>query len=66
MNKANEEIRELIESNRLRYWEVAAQIGINDASLSRWLRIPMNENRKDRVVKAIGELLEVRQKQEVN
>lgn len=55
--KANEEIRNRIESNRLLYWEVAETVGIAQSNLSVWLRTEMREDRKQRVEKAIDELL---------
>lgn len=58
--KANQEIRDQIYMNLLRNWEVAEQVGITDSRLSLWLRTPMREDRKERVEKAIDELLEAR------
>ncbi|MDY4072949.1 hypothetical protein [Enterococcus gallinarum] len=58
--KANLEIRKRIESNRILYWEVADKIGIAQSNLSVWLRKELKENRKERVEKAIDELLEAR------
>lgn len=58
--KANREIRDLIFFNRLRQWEVAKKVGITDSRLSVWLRTEMREDRKERVEKAIDELLEAR------
>lgn len=57
----NQEIRKVITNNRLRYWEVAQKVGIVDSRLSVWLRTPLNEERKERVMNAINELI----KQEV-
>lgn len=56
--KANKEIRNRIESNRILYWEVAEKVGIAQSNLSVWLRTEMREERKERVEKAINELLE--------
>ncbi|MGC4666418.1 hypothetical protein [Enterococcus hirae] len=55
--KANQEIRDRIFMNRLRNWEVAEKIGISDSRFCVWLRIPLNDDRKARVEKAIDELL---------
>ena len=55
--KANQEIRNAIESNRILYWEVADKVGIAQSNLSVWLRTEMREDRKQRVEKAIAELL---------
>lgn len=54
--KANQEIRNLITSNRLRNWEVANAAGIADTTLSVWLRTELSGERKARVMKAIEEL----------
>lgn len=56
-SKANVKIRERIESNRFLYWEVAEKVGIAQSNLSVWLRTEMREDRKQRVEKAIDELL---------
>ncbi|MCG0754628.1 hypothetical protein IMAU60045_02232 [Lactiplantibacillus plantarum] len=54
----NNNIRIKISEKRLKYWEVAQQVGISDGRLSVWLRTPLNEERKARVLKAIDELTE--------
>ncbi|MGL9969480.1 hypothetical protein [Enterococcus sp. DIV1420a] len=58
--KANTEIRNKIESNRILYWEVADKVGIAQSNLSVWLRTPMRKDREERVKKAIDELLAAR------
>lgn len=55
--KANLEIRNKIESNRFLYWEVADKVGIAQSNLSVWLRTEMREDRKQRVERAIDELI---------
>lgn len=54
--KANQEIRDKILFGKLRNWQVAAKIGISDSRLSVWLRTPLREDRKQRVLAAIDEL----------
>ncbi|WP_186323851.1 hypothetical protein [Bacillus thuringiensis] len=54
--KANQDIRDLIYTNRLKNWQVAEQVSISDSRLSVWLRTPLNDERKVRVLKAIDEL----------
>lgn len=54
---ANREIRARIERNGLRHWQVADAIGISAASLVRWLRSPLTEERLQRVQAAIDKLL---------
>ena len=60
--KANQDIRNLIFQNRLKNWEVAQVVGVSDGRFSVWLRTPLREDRKERVERAIDELLEERKK----
>ncbi|MGX2945879.1 hypothetical protein [Enterococcus alishanensis] len=55
--RANQEIRDQIFMNRLRNWEVAEKLNLSDSRFSVWLRTPLREDRKQRVEKAIDELL---------
>ncbi|EEI24774.1 helix-turn-helix domain-containing protein [Lentilactobacillus hilgardii] len=58
---ANKKIREEIQRNDLLNWAVATQIGIADTTLSRWLRTPLNQERRKRVEKAIKELTKAKE-----
>lgn len=52
----NKEIRFLIQCNGLKYWEVAAKIGVSDSYFSRMLRNELNDEKKEEVIKAINDL----------
>jgi len=54
----NKVIRNYIEESGLKYWEVAYKVGVTDATFSKWLRTPLNDSRKERVMAAIKELKE--------
>ncbi|MGO2082472.1 hypothetical protein [Vagococcus sp.] len=54
--KTNNEIRSMITQSRLKNWEVANKMKIADTTLSRWLRTPLNDEKKRRVLDAIEEL----------
>lgn len=56
MQQANENIRTTISRFRLRQWEVAEAVGISDSRLSVWLRTPLRDDRKKRVLDAIDKL----------
>lgn len=56
MKQANIEIRNKIQAAGLTQWQVAEEIGINATTLNVWLRTPLNNERKQRVDKAIEEL----------
>ncbi|MFC4771055.1 MULTISPECIES: hypothetical protein [Enterococcus] len=54
--KANKDLRELIYTERLKNWQVADKIGISDSRFSVWLRTPLNEERRLKVITAINDL----------
>lgn len=52
----NKKIRQAIENQGLKYWEVAAEIGINRCTLTEWLRQELTGDRLARVENAINQL----------
>ncbi|MBS7576830.1 MULTISPECIES: hypothetical protein [unclassified Enterococcus] len=54
--KANQEIRNIIFTHNIRNWQIAEKIGISDSRFCVWLRTPLNDERKAKVLKAIEEL----------
>lgn len=52
----NESIREKIYQNKLRYWQVAEEIGISPSTFTVWLRTELKEDKKKRVISAIDKL----------
>lgn len=56
MKQCNQDIRNLISSKRLRHWEVALKVGISDSRFSIWLRTPLDEEKKEKILKAIEKL----------
>lgn len=52
----NQEIRNLIARKRFKYWEIAAAIGICPYSLSKWMRQPLTDERKSKILAAVKEL----------
>lgn len=53
----NEEIKAKIKKSRLYQYEVAAVLSISEYTLCKWLRRPLNEERKRLVEKAIESLV---------
>ncbi|MCI3028550.1 hypothetical protein LMF32_05475 [Desemzia sp. C1] len=51
--RANQEIRTLMKEKGVYQWEVALKMGVTDVSFSRWLRVPLTEEKRQMVVKAI-------------
>lgn len=56
--KANKEIRDIVETNRIKFCEIADQIGIADTTLCRWMRVEMKPDQRAKVEKAIKEITE--------
>jgi hypothetical protein len=54
--KNNKDIRAEIEKARVKLWEIADKLGINDSSLSRKLRKELSPDEKERIRKIISEL----------
>ena len=52
----NQEIRNLIARKRFNYWEIAAVIGISPYSLSKWMRHPLTDDHKSKILAAVKEL----------
>lgn len=53
---ANEHIKSLIKANNLYFWQVAAEIGLNDGNFSRMLRRELSPDKKLIVEQAIEAL----------
>lgn len=58
MNKANQDIRQVIRESELYHWQVAEQLGIHETTFSRWLRVELDESTKQDILQAIDKLNE--------
>lgn len=54
---ANKDIRDQIQKNRLRYWEVANALGITDTTFSKKLRNEFPEDYKTKITDVINQLV---------
>ncbi len=54
--KANHDIRALLKQSKVRWWQVAECLGIQDSALSRKLRHELPEEEKEKIFAIIGEL----------
>ena len=54
---SNLEIRKNLLSNAIKNYQLADAIGINQSTLSVWLRTELNDERRDRVEKALDQLI---------
>jgi predicted XRE-type DNA-binding protein len=58
MKNFNQEIRNSILKNNLRYWQVAEKLHINDGNFSRLLRKELTKEKKDEIYEIIKILKE--------
>lgn len=61
MDRANQDIRQLLQEKRIYYWEVAQKIGITDGYFSKKLRSELPPDEKDRIRGIINQISENRQ-----
>lgn len=62
--KPNQDIRNAVEENGFKLWELAEALGIYDGNLSRKLRRELPDDQKQHIFKTIDRMVEQRQKQE--
>ena len=58
MKNFNQEIRNSILKNNLKYWQVAEKLNINDGNFSRLLRKELTKEKKERILEIIKKLKE--------
>lgn len=63
IKKANQDIRNKMENNHIRYWQVAYELGITDSMFSRKLRIELSDKEKEKINKIIDNLIKEKQEE---
>lgn len=53
MDKPNEELSLYAKNKGVPKWAVANQMGISEATLIRWLRFPLTEDKKSAFIRAV-------------
>lgn len=48
----NAMIREFARKNKIALWQIALEIGISEATITRWLRVPLSEEREKLIFEA--------------
>lgn len=56
MSRENESVRRAARIAGVPLWKVAAKIGVSEPTLTRWLRVPLSQEREARVMSAIAAL----------
>ena len=54
---ANADVKKKMKNSGLKHWEVANEIGISEATFTRWLRLPLPEDKRKQVNAAISSLI---------
>lgn len=62
--KSNQEIRKAITDSKLKYWQIAYQLQMNDGNFSRLLRKELPDRKKEQIKKIILELKEKQQNEQ--
>jgi len=52
----NSELKEKFRVAGVKQWEIAAELGVSEQTLIRWLRFPLSEDRKQKILDAIEKL----------
>lgn len=58
MQIKNQEIRNSILKNNLKFWQIAEKLNINDGNFSRLLRKELTKDKKEEILKIIEDLKE--------
>ena len=59
----NKEIRDYAKAKRIKLWQIAAELGLNDGNFSRKLRFELSAETKVQIFRIIVELSEVNAKE---
>lgn len=56
----NDKIKNVAKENKVKLWEIAERLGINDGNFSRKLRRELPEDEQQRIIKIIHDIAEGR------
>lgn len=56
MNQTNERVRRAARVANIPFYAVAAAIGVSEATLGRWMRVPLPADKEQRIMEAIAGL----------
>ncbi|EMI11235.1 hypothetical protein [Anoxybacillus gonensis] len=56
MKKPNADVRLFVKNKGVYLWQVAEQLKISEATLIRWLRKPLRDDKKQAIINAVNEL----------
>lgn len=53
----NADIREILKRHGIRHYDLALECGVNKTTMSSWLAMPLNEQRRERILDAIDRII---------
>lgn len=53
----NARFKEYVRKQGVRLWEIAVRLGISEATITRWLRVPLSGERENMLYKTVQELI---------
>lgn len=53
MQKANEDVRRAARAAGVPLWRIAAELQISEPTLTRWMRVPLPDDKRNRIMQAI-------------
>lgn len=56
MKQENQVIRRMAKANGVPHWKISKALGVSEATLTRWLREPLNQDRESQIIKIIERL----------
>lgn len=56
MAKANKEIRQTAKEKGVYFWQIAAEMGVSEATITRALRIELSDEKKNDILNAINRI----------
>lgn len=62
--KANQNVRNTAKTAGVKLWEIAVHLGVGEATIMRWMRVPLSDDRQNAIMQAITELAQKKQKEE--
>lgn len=58
----NHEIREWAKEQGVKFWEIGMEMGVSEATITRWLRVELDEEKKAAMLEAIEKIARERGK----
>ena len=53
MKRENEDVRRMARAAGVPLWRIAAELNVSEPTLTRWMRVPLPEEKRDKIVKLI-------------